>query len=248
MTDRSAQPPLAPPGSCSRSDTNGIETSLGDDSPKPARAKGYSAFRDHDPRHACLRTHKRAIIRGALTDDYSRCGNVGLSALTAKGWIRPRRCESDEAGLERKTAREEGRNDSVARAGLRFTRFAPGTADNGTETLERPDLRHDAHPNHRLSGGVLDRTAQKNAAQPGRGKRSAHVGREHDDGQDKSNGNGSTGLASHCPFPLRRYRQQSLADSLCPCSLLKLPPDSINVKQNSLDERHSIAWWTVADP
>jgi hypothetical protein len=136
--------------------------------------------------------------------------------------------------------REEGRKYSVARSGLNLTWPAPGTTDNGTKALERPDLRHDAHPNHRLSGGVLDRTPQKNAAQPGRGERSAHVGREHDDGQDKANGNGRTGLASHCPFPLRRCRHQSQADSLCPCSLLKLPSDSIIVKQNSLDERHSI--------
>jgi hypothetical protein len=138
--------------------------------------------------------------------------------------------------------REKGRNYSVTRSGLDLTGFAPGTTDHGPEALERPDLRHDAHSNDRLSGSVLDRAAQKNAAQPGRGKRSAHVGRKHDDGQDKANGNGRTGLSSHCPFPLRRCRQQSLDGQPLSMFPVKLPPDSIIVKQNLLDERHSIVW------
>jgi len=60
--------------------------------------------------------------------------------------------------------REKGRNDSVARSGLDLTGFAPGTTDHGAEALERPDLRHDAYSNDRLSGNVLDRTAKKDTA------------------------------------------------------------------------------------
>lgn len=60
--------------------------------------------------------------------------------------------------------REKGRNDSVTRSRLDLTGFAPGTTDHGAEALERPDLRHDTYANDRLSGSVLDRAAQKNAA------------------------------------------------------------------------------------